>query len=217
LTVSDQTVTVDAAGLAALHPALARRVALNALETANPARSYGLEVADALCRLAASPDSCSVPGLRMERSGARVVLTRESRATRGNLAPLELVLQVPGEVSGPGWALRAEGPLPWPAETQSPEPGAQGLVVVDADRVGATLRVRTRQPGDRLKPVGAPGRKKVQDLFVDRKVPRDERDAVPIVIDASGEIVWVAGHALAEPFGPSPLTTTVVVLSVRRA
>ena len=82
--------------------------------------------------------------------------------------------------------------------------------------MGAALRVRTRRPGDRLKPLGAPGRKKVQDVFVDRKVPRDERDAVPIVTDARGEIVWVAGHALAEPFGLNPLTTTVVVLSLRR-
>lgn len=217
VTLSEGDVRVDAPGLAALHPALARRVALGALETVNPVRAYGLEEADSLCRLAASSGSSSVPGVRMERSGAQVVLSKRGTGDPGGdpdgLPPPGLVLQVPGEVSGPGWVMTAEGPLP---RSESPEPSAQGQVVVDADLVGAVLRVRTRRPGDRLKPLGAPGRKKVQDVFVDRKVPRDERDAVPIVTDARGEIVWVAGHALAEPFGLSPLTTTVVILSLRR-
>lgn len=217
VTLAGEGVRVDAPGLAALPPALARRVALGALETVNPFRAYGLEEADSLCRLAASSGSFSVPGVRMERSGAQVVLSKrgagDSKGNPEGLPSPEFVLQVPGEVSGPGWVMTAEGPLP---RSESPAPSAQSRVVVDADRVGATMRVRTRRPGDRLKPLGAPGRKKVQDLFVDRKVPRDERDAVPIVTDARGEIVWVAGHALAEPFGLNPLTTTVVVLSLRR-
>jgi tRNA(Ile)-lysidine synthase len=60
------------------------------------------------------------------------------------------------------------------------------------------------------------GRKKVQDVLVDRKVPRDERDHVPIVTDVSGRIIWVAGHALAEGFRVTPRTTTVVRLTLRR-
>jgi len=66
-----------------------------------------------------------------------------------------------------------------------------------------------------LRPLGAPGHKKLQDIFVDRKVPRDERDRVPIVTDATGQIVWVAGHVLADAFRVTPLTTTVVTLTLR--
>jgi hypothetical protein len=51
---------------------------------------------------------------------------------------------------------------------------------------------------------------------VDRKVPRSERDFVPVVTDTTGRIVWVAGHVLAEGFRVTPLTTTVVVLTLRR-
>jgi tRNA(Ile)-lysidine synthase len=47
-------------------------------------------------------------------------------------------------------------------------------------------------------------RKKVQDLFVDRKVPRELRDSVPLVVDAAGRIVWVVGEAVAEDFRPGP-------------
>jgi tRNA(Ile)-lysidine synthase len=89
-------------------------------------------------------------------------------------------------------------------------------VAVDARRVGAQLIVRYRRPGDRLHPLGAPGRKKVQDVLVDRKVARDDRDSVPIVTTAEGEIIWVAGHVLADPFRVTPLTTSVVVLTLRR-
>jgi len=89
-------------------------------------------------------------------------------------------------------------------------------VMVDAAGLTSGLIVRQRRPGDRLHPLGAPGRKKVQDVFVDRKVPRDDRDRVPIVTDEMGRIVWVAGQVLAEPFRVTPLTTTVVVLTLRR-
>ena len=89
-------------------------------------------------------------------------------------------------------------------------------VTVDAAALGGHLVVRYRRPGDRLQPLGAPGRRKVQDVLVDRKVARDDRDSLPIVTTASGEIVWVAGHVLADPFRVTPLTGSVVVLTLRR-
>ncbi len=92
----------------------------------------------------------------------------------------------------------------------------EGQVMVDAAGLTDSLIVRQRRPGDRLHPLGAPGRKKVQDVFVDRKVPRDDRDRVPIVTDEMGRIVWVAGQVLAEPFRVTPLTMTVVTLTLRR-
>jgi tRNA(Ile)-lysidine synthase len=52
------------------------------------------------------------------------------------------------------------------------------------------LEVRTRRPGDRL----AGRRKKVQDLFVDAKVPRAERDGWPLVVSGD-EVVAVPGVA----------------------
>jgi tRNA(Ile)-lysidine synthase len=76
--------------------------------------------------------------------------------------------------------------------------------------------VRSRRPGDRLQPVGLGGRKKVQDVLVDRKVPRADRDRVPIVTDARGRIVWLAGHALDEAFRVTDRTNAVVILQLRR-
>jgi tRNA(Ile)-lysidine synthase len=75
------------------------------------------------------------------------------------------------------------------------------------------LVVRGWRPGDALHVLGLSGRKKVQDLFVDRKVPRERRHMVPVVAHPDGRIVWVAGHALGEPFRVSEATKSVVVLS----
>jgi tRNA(Ile)-lysidine synthase len=72
--------------------------------------------------------------------------------------------------------IRLEGTVsfgPWRLESNTP-----GLVV------------RTRRAGDRL----AGRRKKVQDLFVDAKVPRAERDSWPLVV-ADDEVVAVPGIA----------------------
>jgi tRNA(Ile)-lysidine synthase len=53
------------------------------------------------------------------------------------------------------------------------------------------LYVRYRQPGDRVKPLGMQGTKKLQDIFVDAKIPRHLRGLWPIVVNASNEVVWV--------------------------
>jgi tRNA(Ile)-lysidine synthase len=63
--------------------------------------------------------------------------------------------------------------------------------------------------------MGLGGRKKLQDVFVDRKVPRDERGRVPVVVDELGRIAWVAGHVVGEPFRVTPRSEGVVVLTLR--
>ncbi|HXG75688.1 MAG TPA: tRNA lysidine(34) synthetase TilS [Gaiellaceae bacterium] len=65
-----------------------------------------------------------------------------------------------------------------------------GPWTIESDRPG--LEVRTRRPGDRL----AGRRKKVQDLLVDAKVPRAERDTWPLVVEGDA-VVAVPGIAVA--------------------
>jgi tRNA(Ile)-lysidine synthase len=217
VTTGDGMVRIEAAGLARLPLAIARRVALKALETANPGRSYGLEEAILVYEVACGSGAGDLSGVRVERSGGAVVLVSRQvlQIRQVRQVPQVLHLSIPGTVEEPagGWAVTAEGPMA--IETGSEEPGAGNRVVLDASKLGTALTVRHRRPGDRLRPLGAPGHRKLQDVFVDRKVPRDERDRVPIVTDALDQIVWVAGHVLADAFRVTPLTTTVVVLTLR--
>ena len=64
-------------------------------------------------------------------------------------------------------------------------------------RLGTTLTVRTQLPGDRFRPLGLAGEKKLQDFFTDTKVPRRWRDRIPLVI-AEDKIAWVVGCRIAE-------------------
>jgi tRNA(Ile)-lysidine synthetase-like protein len=61
------------------------------------------------------------------------------------------------------------------------------------------LTLRPWRPGDRFRPLGLPGAKKLQDFFVDAKVPRDERRRIPLLV-AGGRIAWVVGHRIADEF-----------------
>jgi tRNA(Ile)-lysidine synthase len=214
LSCTPSRVLLRTAALAELPEALARRVALTALETAAPGRSYGLEEADAVRQAAVRGAAVDLPGVRLEPSGRDAVLQRRTAAGSSGSAGFHVELPVPGTARDPAgrWCIDAGRPGPPPA----PAPPGGTSVAVDADMVRAGLAVRRRAPGDRLQPAGLAGRKKVQDLFVDRKVPRDERDHVPLVVDANEAIVWVAGHALAEPFRVTPRTRAVVVLTLRR-
>jgi tRNA(Ile)-lysidine synthase len=84
--------------------------------------------------------------------------------------------------------------------------------VVEAGRVLAPLAVRNRRAGDSFRPLGLRGRKKLQDLFVDAKIDRIEREITPVIVDSAGRIVWVAGHSLAEEFRVTETTKDVVIL-----
>ena len=59
------------------------------------------------------------------------------------------------------------------------------------------------------------GGKKLQDFFVDRKIAREARDRVPIVVDESDRIVWVAGHAIDEEFRVTDPAQAVLILRLK--
>lgn len=56
-----------------------------------------------------------------------------------------------------------------------------------------SVYVRSWQLGDRVSPIGMDGSKKLQDIFVDKKVPRSLRSIWPVVVTGDNEIIWVPG------------------------
>ncbi len=62
------------------------------------------------------------------------------------------------------------------------------------ERDGGDLRLRNFRPGDRLRPLGMAGHKKLKDLFIDLKVPRSRRRTLPLLL-AGEEILWIPGCA----------------------
>ena len=84
----------------------------------------------------------------------------------------------------------------------------------DADALGPAPFVRTWQDGDRFQPLGMSGEKKLQDFFVDEKVPRRQRARVPLLCATDGRIAWVAGYRIAEPFKVTKQTSRVLVIRI---
>jgi tRNA(Ile)-lysidine synthetase-like protein len=62
-----------------------------------------------------------------------------------------------------------------------------------------TFTVRNRRPGDRFHPLGYPAPTKLKDFLINRKIPREQRDRLPLVVWRE-EIVWVAGVSVSENF-----------------
>jgi tRNA(Ile)-lysidine synthetase-like protein len=62
-------------------------------------------------------------------------------------------------------------------------------------REGLSLRVGFRRPGLRMRPLGGRGTRKLQDIFVDARVPREDRDGWPLVF-AGERLAWVPGIAV---------------------
>jgi tRNA(Ile)-lysidine synthetase-like protein len=81
-----------------------------------------------------------------------------------------------------------------------PPPGRPGTLPARASlrppRRGERLAVRNWQAGDRMAPLGLRGTRKLQDIFVDAKVPRAARASLPVVV-CGEQIVWLPGYRVA--------------------
>jgi tRNA(Ile)-lysidine synthase len=121
---------------------------------------------------------------------------------------------VPGRIWVPEAAvtMRAEPATDKEAEPLRPGDLRTAIRATPADG----LFVRSWRAGDALRPAGLGGRKKLQDLFVDRKVPREQRHRLPLVVDGRDRIVWVPGHAIDEAYRVTSGAAAVVVLSLTR-
>lgn len=114
-------------------------------------------------------------------------------------------LSVPGtcEDRQRGWRITAEL-LPYPPADTGPDD-----YYCSYDDVVLPLQVRSRRPGDRLRL--HQGSKKLKDLFIDEKIPREERDKVPLV--ASGQqILWAVGVRRSSSFPVKKGTRQVLLL-----
>lgn len=99
--------------------------------------------------------------------------------------------------------------LTWKIEPQRvyhcPKP-VPGCECFDAAAVGNRICLRYWQPGDRFQPIGMKMAVKLQDLFVNLKIPRPHRRELVVATTAAGEVFWVEGLRMGEWFKLTPLT-----------
>lgn len=170
-------------------------------------------------------------GLEVSRSYARLKIYLRKKNLPRVSGPFKLA--VPGEKFLPGKdvILQAEL-LPLQEVSWFPAglPIGRGEAYLDYDKVLELLQgkaqsvpanttseilVRTRRAGDYFHPLGAPGKKKLSKYFIDQKIPREEREQIPLVL-AGGKIIWVAGKQLDHGCRMTEKTERVLALRLIR-
>jgi tRNA(Ile)-lysidine synthase len=218
-----ETSYLDVDTLLAGAPALRQFALWQAMSAAAGGRPISFEHVQSAFRLLESAEggAADLPGQRLERKGDLLVLTgrppgQSRRVRQDGTNFFDHELSIPGEVVVPsiGSVVSAET---FPAGVADPRAwsGDPTVAVVRADLCSGRWRVRNRNPGDRFRPIGLGGRKKLQDFFVDHKVPRRERDRVPLVVNEAGRIVWVAGYGIDEMFRVTDPAQAVVILRLK--
>ena len=197
-----------------LHPALQFRVLKEAFGAVSGMHRKSLGVAHiaSLSGLITSANPHGLVHLPGGLIGRRVYDRLEIRRGSGDIPPdFDLPLISPGITPIPeiGKRIVSEWMGTWDlAESSSRR------VFLDADRLHTSLRVRNRQRGDRFRPLGMTGSKKIKDCFIDWKVPVGQRERIPLVV--SGEtIVWVVGCRISHDVRVTPETRRVMRLEVQ--
>lgn len=83
--------------------------------------------------------------------------------------------------------------------------------VFDADKIGNEVVLRHWQPGDRFQPIGLKSAVKLQDLFVNAKIPAARRRELVLASTKGGQIFWVEGLRIGEQFKLTPATRRKLV------
>jgi tRNA(Ile)-lysidine synthase len=217
-------VTLNAEALRTAPLAIAARIVQASLESLSGGRPVSFEHIENVIELCDPPSplrgyggvkAVSLPGQRAVRSGEVIVLSpfippkRREGGAEGEVGEsnrandFAFSLSIPGEVelTPLGFAVAAER-----LDAGEPRPShwtSRGLNVgVAAEPLQLPLVVRSRRPGDRFRPVGAPRVRKLQGF-------------PPLVVDAAGRIVWVVGESVAEDFRVTDPSRGVILLTVR--
>ncbi len=204
-----------------LHPALKPLVIDRALADLGPTPQLDAVHYNAVIRAA----DTSEPGARLDLPGGLYADIRRDRirfgrgAAPAQPARVEAPLPVPGRADLPERGLAVEAEL---ADRPAFDVGAflraktRYHEMVDYDRLGGPLVVRSRRDGDRFHPLGATGTKTVSDFLTDAKASPEERDAALIVADGDRPI-WLIGHRIDDRVKVDEGTKRIVLLRAHAA
>ena len=84
-------------------------------------------------------------------------------------------------------------------------------IYADADKLSAQLEIRTRRQGDAIQLSGVGGHKSIKKFLIDKKVPKDVRDVLPMVV-SNDQIVWIPGLYRADVIGVTKQTKRICKL-----
>jgi tRNA(Ile)-lysidine synthase len=183
-------------------------------ETRGHVRGLDADHVEAMMRLATdgpSQSRLSLPGrwelvkeyetLRLEK--------RSNRVMKSLCYSYELTIGGELKIAEAGITIRSE----YVAPPLSRLPQDLMEAVFDATELAPGLTVRNYRRGDRFRPLGMVGEKKIKDLFIEKKIPLWVRARLPL-LSMGDEILWIPGYGRSEIGRVSPQTSSILRLTV---
>jgi tRNA(Ile)-lysidine synthase len=91
----------------------------------------------------------------------------------------------------------------------------ENIKYFDYDKINQPITIRHRQNGDRFVALGMKGSKKLKDILIDLKVPREERDEIPLLCFGN-EIGWIIGYKISDKFKVDNHTNNILEVKIER-
>ncbi len=152
-------------------------------------------------------------GMIVENRYGQLTFSLPTEEARETIAA-EIAVHVPGRTTLPIRRMTIECTIEetTPAQIRKLRHASHGMEeFVDFDAVKQPLVVRTRRPGERFFPLGAPGTKSLADFLTDNKVAPKVRERVAVLCDHLGPI-WIIGHRIDDRVKLTELTRRVLHL-----
>ncbi len=212
-------ICLDRAPLLALPMAIQRRVVRQAIfKMTGVSQSPRFNIIQGLLDQMAHGQSGwvrHIQAINVAREYDRVVFSKRENLTAQDVSAgwgKAIKISIPGEVVWPLTGQRMKVSLKPLPEVASQHHSLE--THFDGATFTPELHIRSWSPGDVFCPKGMGGRqKKLQDFFSDIKLPRSQREKVPLLVSPEG-ILWVAGIRGDERFQASSITTSVVLATM---
>ncbi|MDD4090970.1 MAG: tRNA lysidine(34) synthetase TilS [Smithellaceae bacterium] len=210
---TQQEISFSASYFSSLHEALIYRVFKALLESLAPKTggfsSSHLEALAGLLKEQKTGKKLSLPyGLSARREYDRIVL---AAGPEEKIYDYEYPLTIPGEVD----VRERRMMVALSRAKEAPVNVKTGFTFYfDGDKIREPLVIRNRRNGDWYEPLGTKGSRKIKKLFIDRKIPRRERDRIALLADRES-VIWIENLHASERVKVTPETKNILVLEIR--
>lgn len=153
-------------------------------------------------------------GLKVTKREGRLIFSKRG-VTQKRITQLRKIvkLDIPGEVIIPELGMKICSEIVRYTPKFKKGKKRKRTEYINGDSITPPLKIRIRRKGDRMKPLGMRSFKKLHDIFVDEKVPRELRDKIPLIVSGN-RILWAGGVKLSEDYRIDKNTKKVVKLAI---
>ena len=193
--------------LQALHPAMRKRVLRKAMAAflQTDLSQAQIEALEDLLEKETGKSRDFLEGVHAENRYDLLVLTMKKEKTEGYQYALPLGERVFVPETGLNFTA-------WTGEKR--ELLSENMKCFDFDKIHGALFCRSRKTGDIISMKN--GRKKIKDLFIDEKIPRNERETFPL-ITVGEEVLWAVGLRVSEKYQPDENTEKYLYVKIEKA